>query len=419
MSGANLQLAQYLIGTVPMSAGGLQYSFDTRLRPGAIAKVNMQVSFGIKNAADAASTLVIDTGTSAAASGVDDCDKILSGLFPGASSFFIDTETQLGTLQMPDWRTILGYLNRRDFLGSFMVNGAAIPASSAGSATAYEIDITFPMDLSNLSPDLGLFAQGSERLKTGYVQLATASTLTPTIALTNCSVVISNFAIRFTAYTNSGSRGDVGPSWRALQNTNLQLPYTFSELHRLAILDTTPVATAQATYGTINVQDSEQMQPSDFGLLWQQEYMADYGAAYDISKRCTPYIFRSPKFHFNEWALHAEQIKLQIPLLQTTNVFDIQVIAPSGTVANQVAQQVGAGGPTSQAKVAPPSVQATGDLSPTLHALLPIRTLPGVAAVNGASTAATPAAAGAAQSATLQKANSKRAVLAAALKTNR
>lgn len=397
------------LGALPLSASGDNIKgFETNMPSNPISYFIVTATFGVKNAANATSTFVVSTGSSAAAEGVDDLDLILNALF--TKIIFLWTAGDLaGQLTPAQWRTILGLFNKRDFEGS-LVNTAPIPAS-ASAATTYTVVMRFPCSLQTYFPDGAIFTQGGDHLRTGQFDFVTGSSLTPTVVCANCSVVISGLALDFKVQIGSGTGGDIGPTWRVLRQTNLTLPFQFSSLERLALLDTTPVATYSGD--VISFLDNMNMSPAFFQQKFQAEVLGAFGNAFDISARTMPYFWRNSDFRFDDLAAHfGRDLVLDVASgITSTNVYDVQMHAPQEATVSRVGTRVGGGGAVSTARVAPSSVGAGGAVPGYLHPYLPIRVLPG--AVGGASAAvhASPQAAAGAVAETRAKSQSAKGIL--------
>jgi hypothetical protein len=377
------------LGGVALQAGGLVEQNFVNMPVGPIDILYLILSFSLISTA-AAFTAVVDTGSSAAAEGTDDMDLLLNALMT-TLTIYADPQSLQGALSLPQWRTVLGLFNIRDFDGSF-INGSAIPIST-GTAAKFTVAIPIPYNLKNYFHDGGTFHQGSDRMKLGEFDYQSGASLTPTVVLANGSAVVSAYSQAVFAQAGNGTEHDVGPVFQVKRLLNLPTVYDFDAGERLGMLMTTPASTNAAT--AINVGPYELWSPAQF----QAQYQADQlyqGAGFDITARATPIIWIQRTRRFQDFlATLGESIRVDIVSgLSALSVYDIKVLTAGAPLIQQLSQSIGAGGAVSVATLSPPSGQ---NVPPAISTLANQRILPGSINAANVTVQASPAAAAGAQ----------------------
>lgn len=376
---AAAQLSGQSLGNFSLAAGGQSVLPFNTLLAGAYSKFHLILGFSLKSTGSAFN-LVVDTAGSAAAEGVDDMDLVLNTIFTNLNIYYDAASPMFIGHTLPQARTVLDTLNQRDFDGG-MTNGTQVPASG-GSALAFTVVVVLPMNLKRYLRRSGqLFQQGSARLYDGRAMITSGANITnPNVTLANGIATVTNITASLYAFGGIGSAGDIGNTW---QSERVQGQPTVPQLDsrvRLAILDFNPAATNAVANYQINSQ--QLMTPANLQAVFQSERL--YAGGMDITARCTPVVW----VHEDTETLELGAIIGQPNFIQLVSgassfsYYDLTMGLPSQTKSAQVAQQIGAGGPTvvSRPSPLPPGTQVPGGLS----GVLPIRVQPPIAGAGGA-----------------------------------
>lgn len=359
------------MGGVPLVAGGQVTQNFNALPKGAIETIYLTFQFnGISTAA--AFPAVVTTGPTGAAEGVDDLDLVINGVFARWNLFWTAAD-QCGTLTPAQWRTVFGYLNQRDFGGTF-VNAVSVPAAG-GAATTFQITIPIPVSLIRLFEDGGVFRNGSLRLQEGQIDYVGNASITPTIVLSGGSIVISAPSISLTAETGPGSESDIGPLYRVDRPAGLPTVYDLPPATRLGVLESQPVPTSTVT--NWNVNGYALWTPAEFGVQYQSQRL--YAGGYDITQRVTPLIWVEQHRKLHEFAPHMNQALHYdaVAGVATVTLYDIKVITPLPSEAERVSIATGGGAGVSIERPTPASLPPGSKVPSFLAPLLPIRFRPG------------------------------------------
>lgn len=368
-------MAQYgggRMGGVALAAGGTVVQNFLNMPVGPVEALILTISVALKSSA-AAFAAVVSTSGSASAEGIDDMDLILNALFT-LLTMNVDPSTPVGTLTPAQWRTILGLLNQRDIYSTF-TNGVSVPISS-GSATTFKFMVRLPISLQQYFVDGGIFRNGSQRMKAGDIQYTMASSLTPTVVCANGSAVVqAGMSVAIEPEFGAGSEADIGMTWNVKRLSSLPTSYDLGEGMRLAILDTTAVASSAVS--SFQVGNYNLWQPSSFGAKYAAERLAAGG--YDITARCTPLVWIEPNRKFMEFlAMLGAANKIDaVSGVSSLTVYDVRAIGAAPDQVARVATQVGGGGPTTQAAPTPASLPPGTAIPAALQGFLPTRILPG------------------------------------------
>jgi hypothetical protein len=362
----------------------------------------LTVAMSLKSSGSAF-TGVVDTGESAASEGTDDLDLLLNALLTSIA-FYPEAETLAGTLTPAQWRTVLGFMNGRDFDGT-LKNSFSVP-SSVSSAAAYKVIIPFPVSLEQLFEDGNIFSNGSQRLMTGRFEYQVGASLTPSVVLANGTAAVSAFSLALTAETGAGTEADVGNLWKVVRSLNLPTVWQFSDQIRVGLLDTNPVATNPVT--TYNITNYDMWGPSDFGGKYQAERLNPTG--YDVTARCTPVQWIEPKRTIQDFAAYIGQVTKVDATSGSSSLsfYDIVVLPTSALAVQRVSQQVGAGGSVDTSHPSPKSLPPGSAVPGALQSFLPVRIAPAGTASGGGSVTTHSNAQSAGASALAKQANTAR-----------
>jgi hypothetical protein len=362
------------MGGVALSAGGTVSQDFRNVPKGAISRLMLTVSMGLKSSAGAFAA-VVGTGGSATSEGTDDIDLLMNACF-SLLALYWDASTLAFALTPAQLRTVFGLLNQRDLDGT-LVNGSSVP-TSAGAATTYKIVLPIPVSLDTYFEDGGLFANGSHRLSEGRLDYTCTSSLTPSVVLANGTAVVSGLSVSIDAETGAGTEADVGMTWSVKRLANLPTSYELDDALRLAILDTTPVNTNAAS--SYNVAEYELQAPSTLGAFYQAQRLRSGG--YDITARCTPldWIRQSTKFLDLNGRLNRRNKLEAVSGVSSLTVYDIQAKPAPATAVQSVSQKVGAGGPVTIVHPSPASLPPGTQVPAHLATFLPSRISPGAQA---------------------------------------
>lgn len=383
------------LGGVALQAGGLVEQNFLNMPPGPVGVLYLIFSMSLKSSGSSF-TAVVDTGSSAAAEGTDDLDLLLNTLMTNLT-IYADPDSLQGSLTLPQWRTVLGLFNIRDFDGSF-TNGFTVPASG-GSATAITIAVPIPYSLKNYFADGDAFHQGSNRLRLGEFDYTSGSSLTPSVVLANGTAVVSGYSISVFVQAGGGDENDVGAVWQVKRLLNLPTVYDFDQGERLGMMSTTPAATWAAS--AVNIGPYELWSPAQF----QAQYQADQlyqGSGFDITARCTPILWIARTRRFQDFLASigsATRIDA-VSGVSSVSVYDVKAMSPTPNLMQTLAQRVGSGGAVSSATIAPPSGTA---VPAVLAGLSQTRLIPGRIAAQNVKTYSNPATVGAVHAQGIQK----------------
>lgn len=377
------------LGGVALSAGGLVEQNFLNMPVGPIALLYLIFAFSLKSSGSSF-TLVIDTGSSAAAEGTDDMDLLLNALMT-TLTIYADPQSLQGAMSLPQWRTVLGLFNIRDFDGS-LTNGSTVP-SSGSSATAFTVAVPIPYDLSNYFFDGSVFHQGSTRLSLGEFDYTSGASLTPSVVCANGTAVVSAYSISVFAQAGRGTEHDVGAVWQVKRLLNLPTVYDFDVGERLGMLMTTPASTNGAS--AVNVGPYELWTPAQFQAQYQSEQLWQ-GSGFDITARCTPILWIARNRRLQDFLSSlGESIRVDVVSgLSALSVYDIKALPASPDLVQQVSTKVGAGGPVSTATLSPPSGQ---NVPSAIQPLANQRILPGQINATNVTTHSGPTGAASAQ----------------------
>ena len=347
--------------------------FSTQsLQPGSIQWIQYQQFFSLKSTSTA---FTLSVGESA--EGVDDVDLLMNFILTQIQ-WFLDSNTQVGVLTVPQWRTVLNFLNLHDFAGT-VVNGATVPATGS-SAAAFNITIKFPLSLEHLFRDGAIFKQGSLRMNDGTFNL-NCGTLTGNVTLANGTAVVSAVSNNFLAQSGEGTEADIGSVWQVVRSGNLQTNKTFDTRMRIGLLDTYPVATNPTSAYNIT-PGTQTAPPSSLGSKYQTENITTGG--YNIGARCTPLVFPNQMATIDSFAVVAGQA-LTVEWVSGNSapiVYDITVEGPHPAIADAVTTAaVGPQGSAIVQTIAPPSVPPGSQIPAIVKKYAPLRI---VAQVKGA-----------------------------------
>jgi len=381
------------LGSPTVTNGGMTVQPLRDLKPGAYKAFDIALSFLMKSTA-AAFNLVVGLGSAMVAEGSDDLDLVLNAIL-GSLQVRWDSENYCGILTPAQWRTVLAFMNLKDFVTSGFQNGTSCPISS-GAAAAVKITMRIPIGLSALFNDGNIFVNGSERLKEGeidYLWGATAAGTTP-VVLANGTANITAVSVLVYAHGATGSASDIGNVWQVVRKAGLPSTVTLDPRPRLAVFDTQPAGGNPTTQ--YNVGPYSLLTPAVAQSNYQNERLPAGGA--DITARATPLIW--PAEHTSVEDLSAEigsELRVESVSGQSTlTLTDIVILQPTPQAVGAVAQRTGAGGPTVLQHPTPRSVPAGMSVSPAAAAFLPVRVSPGSgapSATGSAAVAPTPAAA--------------------------
>lgn len=376
------------LGSQPLSANGNAVQSLSPINPGPVKYFGLVWTFSLISTA-AAFALNILTGQSAGAVGSDDVDTLMDALI-STIKMQMDAELQQGIFKPSVWRRILGYLNTRDFTGSFIAGGN-VPASNT-SPQKFVLIMNFPVSLETLFADGQMFNNGSARMASGRFELQMGSSLTPTVVLTHGSAVVSSLSENLNVFYGAGQAGDVGHVWQAEALNGIPNTWELGKSFRLGLFD--QLSPASNTGSNIIVEDYINIDPFSLQSQFQNDRYPMGG--YDVSQALTPYIWLKQKETFLEYAARTDKRHyIQVPTgVSQLNLYDIWSQPPSESIAARVAQAVGGGGPTHTSLVAPPTMTGL-QIPPGVASLVPLRVLPGTApaAMQGA-TAKSPSTVG-------------------------
>jgi hypothetical protein len=358
------------IGGVALSANGMTPQPFTSIPTGPLGALQLLITFGLISSGSSFA-LVVDTGGSAAAEGTDDLDLLLGAIF-GKHSLFADTATMQGNEVFSRWRTFLGSVNVRDFVGN-LLTGSTVPASNA-SAKTFQVIVQFPWDLRDQFVDGAMFHQGSTRISQGRFEFNVGTTLTPTVVLANGTAVVSGLSVQTFPKACGGTENDIAPTWQMTSPTGIQTVYAFDATQRLFVaLQSLPSSVGLTL--PIDIGPYERTPAGQFAAYYQAEQLV-YGG-FDITQRCTPLLYVGRTRRFQDFLANlGDQLSIDAAStnLSTLSLIDVKMLPTSPSTVQQVGQVIGAGGAVSSATIAPPSGQA---VPAALGSLAPTRIIPG------------------------------------------
>lgn len=374
------------IGSVNLAAGGENPLSFRDMPEGPCSAVQLSIGLSIVSTAGAFSA-VFDTGSSFAGEGVDDVDLLTNAVY-SKLNWFIDKHETPFNLSPAQLRTTLAVLELRDII-STLLNGASIPATGQPVKVVL-FTLRIPVQLNHMVEDGNLFANGSERMKTGTLFAVTNSSITPTVVLANGSAVVSANIFRAIADGGVGDKGDVGMTWSMLRQLGLPTVHNFElDRPRLFLADVLPVASNPAS--AISIGDYESLNPSDFAGMFVAQRLQAMGGAADLTGRITPYIWPSPHSRVDD--IIARLLKGPPRLvvaagITSIGVYDLQVIGASESAQAGVATNVGGGGDVTVQNLKPQSLPNGARVPAGVARFLPKRIVAPSAAAVG--TVATP-----------------------------
>ena len=366
----SVQFGGNRMGGVALPASGDVVQNFQNMPRGPIDQLFLHLTVTGKSSAGAFAAKV-DTGSSASAEGTDDIDLLLAGIFTSMTLFW-EPENLCAQLSFPQWRTILGNFNKRDF-GGTLVNGLSLTATG-GANTAYHIEIPIPVSLRKYFFDGAMTTNGSERLKNGQLTFSIKAS-TGSVALTNGTFVVSSVSEEIKVHHGAGDAGDIGPSWRCNRTLGYATTYELPPCSggRLFLADILPLGSATAT--NITIDDFTNMTPLDFVTEYQATKLILGG--YDVTARCTPYIYLPDDARFDDLTSHVNKpIRWDMIGPTSVGIYDVQMIAASGTAFHNVATSVGGGGQVSEQNPSVASLGVGSVIHPALAALAPKRIRP-------------------------------------------
>ncbi len=332
----------------------------------------------------------------------DDLNVILEYII-GSVSLYLDSKSYLFNKRLiQEVRAACIALRTGQDWGSG-VNGFAVPAYNA-TAKTLNIPIYIPVAIPLFFRGGQALAQGSARFRHGgrfIAQQLIQGGTTPALANGASGMVFTSWSWAVNSQAAKGPSTWVGPNWRLEVVEGYANSVRLDEETYLILAgDYSPatMTTDGVTSDGINVdgQDTKDL-TGPFAL--QGDYLTDHppvGGGVDPTQYFTP--FDWIRQHEAASELPAPQrTKVTIPQLSTLNIFSIAIDQTSATAKANVAQDVGAGGPT--AEVTPPIVgtESGASVAASQSSFLPsIIAPPGspAAAAPGARTITQPAAAG-------------------------
>lgn len=378
-SKVNVGIAQ-IAGPV-VQAGSLSQVHLRDLPEGCVDTLMMHVDFNLKSTSDAF-TLVVSDG---AAEGGDDLDDLLDALLTYLSLFWDGSTTAFNGLSPSQLRTALLLLTRRDIDGT-VVNGGAVPASGEAAA-AFRATLSLPVALTKILEDGDTFAQGTDRLRDGRIDIKFASSITPNVVLTNGTAAVSGLSINMAAQYDGGQASEVGPTWRAERVAGIKTgSELFPEATRLFLADAAPLAGNPAT--AFSFLGYRNAQPRDFASRFQRDWAEDVGS-YDLTKRLTPLIFPARRAKLADYAASVDKSFVWQVLSSSATLTKWEITAQprSADAAAAVHQIVGKGGSTRIQYVRPRGAAMGERIQPALAGLAKTRTVPASMATTGAKVA--------------------------------
>lgn len=363
------------IGSVSLVASGEVSQSLQSCPKGPIAALLVSIGFSIKNntGAGAAFDLVVSTEGSAAAEGTDDMDLILNTIITRLA-YFMDPSTLVGTLTLPQWRTVLGLLNRRD-LGGTLVNGADA-AANASSALPYTVVMRIPISLAQHFMDGNIFQNGSERIKTGELRYTGGANVTnPTVVLAGGTGLLSAISVSVSVETGAGTENDIGNAWSVSRQSGYATRVELDSRPRIALLDTTPAASNAAT--AVNVGEFSLQSPALLAARFQMGRLALGG--FDITARCTPYQWWEPERVLMDFltSMGKPVVLESISGVTSFSLYDVVMVPPPPVEVERIGNLVGGGGPLTLSHPTPRSLPPGSPVPAALTALLPIRPMAG------------------------------------------
>lgn len=359
--------------------------------PGVIKDLVLDCFFNGRNAAAATSPITVRTGRGGTISGMAAGGTVITGLGNGPGAFpeqpsgtsgnddidnlvnaLFGTAVQqinLGVgriltdqMTMVQLRTLFGVLNGgQDFHSRNLIDYQIIYPSSASGVQPYNLDITIPISLDDYVAGGEVFAQGTNSVRDGTLQL----NFTSAASYTNVAGATINLTgYVYTLFANYIWEGDgswVGPTWRATRQAYGGNVPLLKPGHYLFISDSSTQtgngtggagfnATTVTLYNFHGQWNGDQNSPAFLRADFQLD-RNKYAQMYDIGERTVPIITMDINDDLRRFPLakKAQTVDASSGTVNNITLMVVEMVEKNPGIVASVAAIEGGGGATSEA----------------------------------------------------------------------